>query len=222
MGPVTHILIVDNNSQDSSVASAQEALKNYNWSGSVSLICNKQNVGLGGSHKIAFDYCLDHSLEYCLVLHGDDQGDLTDFNIFFSQKEYSQFDFIFGSRFSNGSRLPGYSFFKIFGNTVFNILSVLITKKNIEDFGGSGLNLYRVTALVSADGKREYLFFPSDFLFHSTCLLFAIRNERQFTFAPISWTQLDQVSNMKYLRESLRYLETLLKFLFDRNWLSAK
>ena len=74
---LAEVLIADNGSADGSIDSARQALtglKNVR----ATLVQNMKNYSLGGSLKIAFNYCLDNNYDHCLVLHGDDQADIGD------------------------------------------------------------------------------------------------------------------------------------------------
>lgn len=33
---------------------------------------------MGGSHKVAFNYAIENNFDYIIVLHGDDQGSISD------------------------------------------------------------------------------------------------------------------------------------------------
>ena len=57
------ILIVDNISKDSSLLAAEEALKKLS-NIKTTLIQNEENVSLGGSHKVAFNYAIDNGYKY--------------------------------------------------------------------------------------------------------------------------------------------------------------
>ena len=39
---------------------------------------NNDNYNLGGSHKVAFDYAKSNKFDYVIVLHGDNQGEISD------------------------------------------------------------------------------------------------------------------------------------------------
>ena len=40
------------------------------------VVQNPANIGLGGSHKLIFDYAIDQGFYHVTILHGDDQGEL--------------------------------------------------------------------------------------------------------------------------------------------------
>ena len=44
----------------------------------IKVLKNRENYGLGGSHKVAFNYAIENNFDYIIVLHGDDQGSISD------------------------------------------------------------------------------------------------------------------------------------------------
>ena len=75
---ITEVIVVNNRSTDDTEKQVMD-FKLFHWSMPVKLLRNNDNCGLGGSHKVAFDYALKHGFEYVIVLHGDDQGNIHDF-----------------------------------------------------------------------------------------------------------------------------------------------
>lgn len=43
----------------------------------VKLLRKDKNYGLGGSHKVSFNYAIENGFDYVIVLHGDDQGHIS-------------------------------------------------------------------------------------------------------------------------------------------------
>ena len=111
------ILIVDNISEDNSLKAAEESLKKLN-NIKTTLIQNKENVSLGGSHKVAFNYAIENNYDYIIVLHGDDQGSIKDIVSYIKDKTAFQYDAFLGARFMKGATIKGYSFIRIAGNHV--------------------------------------------------------------------------------------------------------
>ena len=105
------------------------------------LLHNKSNYNLGGSHKVAFKYLIENKFDYLIVLHGDAQGNIDDIDELITSSEYIKYDCLLGSRFSKNSKLANYSFVRILGNRIFNLLSSFILKKKITDLG-AGLNMF--------------------------------------------------------------------------------
>ena len=73
---LTEVIVVNNRSTDNGEAAAMRYLEEHPLPIPVSLLRNDDNYGLGGSHKVAFEYAMEHEFDYVIVLHGDDQGDI--------------------------------------------------------------------------------------------------------------------------------------------------
>lgn len=117
---ISKVIVVNNRSTDRTeevVLSYIEKIKIP-----LTLLRNDDNFGLGGSHKVAFDYAQDNDFDYVIVLHGDDQGDIHDIMPLLKSREYRAFDCCLGARFMKSSKLKGYSQFRTFGNRIYNII----------------------------------------------------------------------------------------------------
>src|SRR5262245_57192699 len=95
---VSDLIVVDNRSTDSTVEAATAALRKLSGIRG-RLLQNDENYGLGGSHKVAFDYALDQGFDFCLVFHGDDQGRIIDILPLISSDNILNYDSLLGARF---------------------------------------------------------------------------------------------------------------------------
>ena len=139
-------LVVDNISKDRTIEIARDTLTQLSipaWK----VVRNRQNYNLGGSHKVAFDYAIDHGFSHVVVLHGDDQADIRDFVAPIEAGLHRVYDSLLGSRFMRGSRLHGYSLYRTLGNYGLNAVCSVLTRRWVQD-QGSGLNMYRYSILV--------------------------------------------------------------------------
>ena len=107
-----YILIVDNGSTDNTVKNALSFF-NKNNINNFSILLNKYNYSLGGSHKVAFNYMIDNKYDYIITLHGDNQGDVKDIIDIFKYKHYLNYDCMYGARFHPESKLINYSKIRI-------------------------------------------------------------------------------------------------------------
>jgi len=193
------VLVVDNRSQDRSVATAAAALAEHQLPGTVLL--NDQNLNLGGSHKVAFAHALEHGFDWVVVVHGDDQAEPGDFSPLIAAGALATGDALLGSRFSRGSRRTGYAWHRTWGNHVFNALYSLASGRRVHDLG-SGLNAFRVGCLRSF----PYLQLNDDLTFNIHLLLSLIHHRAALRYVPISWRDEDQVSNVRLVRQARRTL----------------
>lgn len=208
---INEVIIVNNRSTDH----GEEAVKNYlsahRLLASVKLLRNDANYGLGGSHKVAFQYAIDKGFDYVIVLHGDDQGDISNILPYLKKKAYEKYDCFLGARFMKGSQLQGYSSFRTFGNRVYNLLFSIGCGYRVYDLG-SGLNMYRVSIL-----KDHFYFKYKDNLVFNYCMVMGSSYyKHKVCFFPIIWREEDQVSNVKMMNQAVTVLKLLLQFILNK------
>lgn len=204
---LSEVIIVNNRSTDNGEQAVIDYLKQHELTVKVSLLRNDKNYGLGGSHKVAFQYAIDNGFDYVIVLHGDDQGRLSDFIPLLQSDSYKKYDCCLGARFMKGSNLIGYSKLRIAGNYGFNLLFSAAVHKSIRDLG-SGLNLYKVVVLKSG----YYAKYPDTLYFNDLMILASCYYKQNMLFYPISWREEDQVSNNKLVGFSWALLKMLFQY----------
>jgi glycosyltransferase involved in cell wall biosynthesis len=195
------VLLIDNCSQDRTVDIARNFyLENQiKW---LKLAKNKKNYGLGGTHKAAIEFCIQSSYKNLAILHGDDQGDITDLLAtapeILSNENCAAF---LGARFMTGSKLIGYSKVRVVGNFLLNLLMSIATARKIHDMG-SGVNFFRVPELVNIG----VFSLPDDLTFNNKLILTLCKHKKEFIYFPIKWSETDQISNAKLVHQSLKIL----------------
>jgi glycosyltransferase involved in cell wall biosynthesis len=206
------ILIVDNGSRDGTIEAAIEALPLL---GDIpaKVVRNRDNYNLGGSHKAAFAHAERGGFSHVLVLHGDDQGAVSDAGPLLAAGSHRQYDACLGARFMRGSRLTGYSGFRIFGNHVFNLLFSVVSGRRVLDLG-SGLNIFGRAVFTDRDVLRH----SDDLRFNNYLLLGLFDKKRKILFFPISWREDDQVSNVKMFSQARKTLVIAAEYLFRRGF----
>ncbi|RYZ91956.1 MAG: glycosyltransferase family 2 protein [Proteobacteria bacterium] len=213
---VDTILIVDNRSPDMTQAAAIEAAKGMECQ--VLVWENAGNYGLGGSHKVAFQYADERDFEYVVVLHGDDQGNISDaLSVLKSTSTDPDWDCMLGARFHPNSKISGYSKFRTFGNIVYDWIFSAATGRRIYDLG-SGLNVYKLKSLDTDSLK----FLPDDLTFNYGMLLSSLSKRQVVKFFPISWREDDQVSNVKLFSQAFKVLKILWIYLNSRRTFPAQ
>ena len=205
------VMIVDNQSPDQTLDAAIECGKAALTDCNLIAWRNEDNYGLGGSHKAAFRYAIEQGFDYLVVLHGDDQANIHDLLPQLEAGAHLKVDCLLGARFMPGSQLKGYSWFRTFGNRVYNALFSLVARRVIYDLG-SGLNLYRIETF------REFYFktFPDDLTFNYVMLLASYYYKQNVRFFPISWREEDQRSNVKLFRQAFKVLGLLAGYALKR------
>lgn len=199
---VSQVIVVDNQSPDGTIEAAHLAAQDLPmpWV----IWRNAANYGLGGSHKAAMRYARENGFDYLVVLHGDDQADINDLADGFASGEAFTHDCFLGARFAPGSRLQGYSWLRTFGNQVYNLLFSVVCHRRVYDLG-SGLNLYRVSALEMDTIER----LPDDLTFNYGMLMLSYARGQDVAFFPITWREEDQSSNVRLFRQAVRVLSLL-------------
>ena len=205
------VMVVDNLSPDHTLNVAIEIGKSVLKSCNFIAWRNEDNYGLGGSHKVAFRYAIDQGFDYLVVLHGDDQADIHDLIPQLEAGSHLVADCMLGARFMHGSQLKGYSWFRTFGNRVYNGMFSLVARTAIYDLG-SGLNLYRLRKF----NEFYYKSFPDDLTFNYVMLLASYYQKHKVGFFPISWREEDQRSNVKLFRQAWKVLWLLARYALTR------
>jgi dolichol-phosphate mannosyltransferase len=203
----TKIVIVDNRSTDQGLEAVERVIGQLRLI-DVDVLRNVENYGLGGSHKVAFACAIDQDFDYVVVLHGDDQGTISDLIPHLEQLNHQRADCLLGARFMPGSRLTGYSPFRRIGNHAFNLIYSIAAGRRLYDLG-SGLNLYSVAALRD----RAWLTFPDDLTFNYYMILASAAKNWHMRFFPLTWREEDQRSNVKLVRQAWKVLAIVLSCL---------
>ncbi|WP_195340172.1 glycosyltransferase family 2 protein [Fusobacterium sp. 1001295B_180824_G3] len=207
---ITETIVIDNRSTDDSKKKVINFMK-VNKDKNIKLFLNDENYNLGGSHKVAFKYAIENSFDYIIVLHGDDQGNLSDFIPLLEKNIYQKYDCCLGARFMKDSKLNGYSLIRIWGNYIFNWLFSMVVKEKVYDLG-SGLNMYSVKILKNEYYKK----FPDTLYFNNCMLLASYYYKHNLLFYPISWKEDDQISNNKLIKFSISLLKMLKNYKKDK------
>ena len=207
---IDQVIVVNNRSTDDGENAAVEYCKEHSEI-PVKILRNDENYGLGGSHKVAFQYAIDNSFDFVIVLHGDDQGRIADFIPLIESGECEKHDCCLGARFMKGSKLIGYSNLRIWGNYGFNLLFSIAVHKSVKDLG-SGLNMYKVDTLKNG----YFMKYPDTLYFNDLMILASCYYKQDMLFYPISWREEDQVSNNKLWSFSCSLLKMLWNYIKNK------
>lgn len=204
------ILLLDNGSTDGGPERALAWAREHLPEARVVVARNEQNYGLGGSHKVAFQHCLDAGHEGVVVFHGDDQGRITD--LLGAIDDYPDRECVLGARFMRGASLAGYAPHRIGANVAFNALFSALSGRALWDLG-SGLNFYTRRFLE----RRLWEGCSDDLTFNYHLILRTVSTPGPApAFIPISWREDDQVSNAKLFSHGVTMLRVARCFLTRR------
>lgn len=208
---ISEVIVVNNRSTDHGEEAVVAKMQELNLPFPMRLLRNEENYGLGGSHKVAFHYAVEHNFDSVIVLHGDDQGSIADVLPLLKNGTAQQYDCCLGGRFLPNSKLVGYSRFRTFGNKVFNILFSVSVGRRIYDLG-AGLNMYSTEMLRT----RFYDTFPDNLTFNCYMLFALDAYKQSHMFFPITWREEDQVSNVKMTKQAWETLKMVVCYFFFR------
>lgn len=208
---LSEIIIINNRSTDDGEIEVQRYLSEHPMLTVISLMRNDDNYGLGGSHKVAFQYAMSHEYDYIILLHGDDQGNISNILPYLKSGDYEKYDCFLGARFMKGAKLQGYSKFRTFGNKVYNILFSIGCGYKIYDLG-SGLNMYKVSIL-----KDKFYFKYKDNLIFNYCMVIGSAfYKHKVGFFPITWREDDQISNVRMVNQAITVLKLLGSYVLNK------
>lgn len=208
---ISEVLVVDNRSQDNTLKTVQNYIKNSENFLPITILENKENYGLGGSHKVAIKYAKQNEFDYLITLHGDNQGKIIDILPYLKNETYKDYDCLLGSRFMKQSKLINYAKFRIFGNRVFNIIYSVVSRKKLKDLG-SGLNMYK----VSIFNDDWWIKTKDNLTFNYEMILCSCYLKHRILFFPITWEEAGQRSNVKMVKQSFTTLKIALSYLFGK------
>lgn len=206
---LSEILVVDNASTDSSIDEARKGLASL-YGIKVTLLQNSTNFGLGGSHKIAFNYAWENGYDYLFIVHGDNSADPNQF-VSVIEKDLSKYDLILSDRISAGSESGNYPAHRRFFNWILSKVVSILTFSPVKDFTGGPLNIYRVSPFLnqfenSIKNFSNYVDFPQ------YAILYGIFRRMRMTFIPVDFIEQDSKSFNKLAIQFLKAL--LLAFRF--------
>ena len=204
------VLVIDNNSKDNTYASAIDAFKKNPQINSMVSI-NEQNYGYGGTLKTGFKYGIENGFDFLLILHGDDQGKVIDMVPYIIDKSINHYDCTLGARFHPKSKLK-----IILGLELLEIKFLIefldFLKQKIFDLG-SGINIYKLESFKN----KEFLYFTEDLTFDYCGMISHSYRSRKIRFIPITWSEDDQISNVKIISQSINTLKMLATYLLNKN-----
>jgi dolichol-phosphate mannosyltransferase len=200
------VIVIDDRGGDDTAAAAQAAIDKHKFGDKVIVVQNVKNLGLGGSHKMAFLYGEDMGVDYVAILHGDDQAKAPDLNKLLDVAEAKpSLGAVLGSRFSKGSELKGYAWERIAGNRVLNVAYTILSGRKTQDLG-SGLNLFRLKDLAD----HNFLGFDDRMTFNFDLLLDYYTKRTPLELVPIRWYESDQVTNARNVQVAKRAARQLM------------
>ena len=206
---INEILVVDNASTDASLEEARKALSEITGV-KVSLIQNSRNFGLGGSHKIAFNYARENKYDYLFVVHGDNSADPNAFLPVLSSSLRGD-EAVLSDRLHGNFPRKGYPLQRLLFNRILSLIASAMTGSRIADFGGGPLNVYRVSSFLNAF-ENPIKNFSNQIEFSQHALTYAVYRRMKFRFVPVDFEESGAKSPAKLFSQFLKPVLFLLRY----------
>jgi len=142
---VEQVFVIDNNSSDQTYMTAVEYQRQRHMY-KLKVFKNKQNVGYGGSQKIAYQYSIDQGFDVVVMLHGDAQYAPEKIAFLLEPFETGEADMVFGSRISGLPLKGGMPLHKFLGNKFLTFVQNKVLGTRLSEFH-SGFRVFSCQAL---------------------------------------------------------------------------
>lgn len=217
---IERIYLVDNKSLDGTIKICKELKSISKLNKKITLMCNQENYGMGGSLKNCIENFLSTpSNEFICVLHSNGKGNNSKiFNSFVSEYKNDQsIDFLTTTRFSKSTNLANYPRSRIYGNYVFNLITYILSGEYFTD-SGSGLVLIKKNLLHNIN-LNDLTNGPQ---FNPMLNIFLKAKSKNFKEIPIDWREGKLPSNISVLSYSIELLKILIKYFIFKRILRSK
>jgi glycosyltransferase involved in cell wall biosynthesis len=220
LAKIDAIVTVDNQSKDGTLAILKSIQDNTKLGEKLIIIKNRDNYGLGGSQKIAYQYFLDNGFSHFMIVHGDNQGNGDEMAKFFFEvfERRPDVDLILASRFHPKANVSGYSPLRLLGNHFFNFMTFVLSGHRMSD-AGTGLMFIRTAVLKGLPFKQ----LANSFQFNPqlNILLYNIRGLKSEE-VPLNWRDSEAGSNINSLQYCWTLLKILVRYRLNRNFLHSE
>lgn len=195
---VDHIILVDDNSRDNTVAIAREL--------GLEVIIHEKNLGYGGNQKTCYRAAFDHDPDIVVMIHPDYQYDATKIPELMRPIIRGDADAVFGSRILNqGALKGGMPLYKYLSNRVLTIAENLVLRQHLSEYH-TGLRAYssRLLRSLYLELNSDDFVFDTEIIVQATALGYRIQE------IPVETRYFPEASSINFKR-SLKYgVQTLL------------
>jgi len=203
------ILFVNDFSSDNTTKEIEKVLEKFKYSFEV--YNSKSNLGYGGVQKYAFQYAIDNSFEYIIMLHGDGQYAPEVLPDFIEKFQDESLDAVFGSRMMSykNALKGGMPFYKFLGNIGLTFIQNLILNSKISEFH-SGYRSFKVEALKKINFRDK----ANKYHFDTEIIIELLKNKLKILEIYIPTHYGNEVSHLKSIPYGLNVLFTTIKSKF--------
>ena len=210
------ILVIDNNSADSTARKVQDVVSgSSHLSKKVSLIKHAKNYGYGESQKTAFQYFIDTGKTHVMIIHGDNQGnaEVIATNFLKTWEAQPDIDVIVASRFTKESDISKYSLARRLGNYFFNFLTHIVTGQKMSD-SGTGIIFIKTEVLK----KLPFKSFTGTWQFHPEMNILLYENkDLKLKEIPLHWADSEAVPTIKLFQYCVKLSYILIRYSVLKN-----
>lgn len=207
---VSEILVVDNNSDDSTSQTALAIGKDNNLT-NLLVIRNPENLGYGGSQKLAYQRCIDKGYKYVAMLHGDAQYAPELLESLIGPVVEGKADMIFGSRIQGNPLAGGMPLHRYLGNRVLTFIQNFVLGIHLSEFH-SGYRVYSVEALKQIPFNR----LSSDYHFDTEIIILLLQYGKKISERPIPTHYGTEKNYVNIWRYGTDVLVTTITYYFHR------
>jgi glycosyltransferase involved in cell wall biosynthesis len=212
---VREILVVDNHSTDDTFEVAQSFKEKI---GNLKIIRNEENVGYGGSQKIAYQYFIDKGFDYVAMLHGDAQYAPELLETLIDLAINHNYGIVFGSRMQGDPLQGGMPIHRYCGNRFLTYIQNLLLNIRLSEFH-SGYRIYALDELK----KLPFQKLSSDYHFDTEILILFLHYRLTIGESPIPTHYGDEENYVNIYQYGINVLVTTLTyFLHTRKWRNSK
>ncbi len=173
------ILVIDNCSKDDTQAVAQR-YKAENGLSNLEVIRNSENLGYGGSQKLAYRFCIDRKIEIVAMMHADGQYAPEILSEMMVPLLEDKADMVFGSRIAGNPLKGGMPLHRYLGNRVLTTIQNLVLNSRFTEFH-SGYRLFLTKSLAGLNFEK----LSDDYHFDTEMIILHLRAGRRIVERPI-------------------------------------
>ncbi len=176
---------------------------------------NGRNLGYGGNQKQGYQYAIDHSFDFVILLHGDGQYAPEAMGDMLAPLQEASHEFVMGSRMllAGGALQGGMPLYKFVGNKVLTAAQNFLLSTQLSEFH-SGYRAFSVSALSRIPFQKN----SDDFHFDTQIiiqLLFAGAKLKEVPIPTFYGDEISYVNGVPYALQILRY--TFLGLMHRKN-----
>jgi len=207
---VAEIFVIDNNSTDKTDVVAIEYGQKNNVH-NLEVIRNPENMGYGGSQKIAYRRCIEKGYDCVAMLHGDAQYAPELLESLFEPVISGKYDMVFGSRMAGDPRAGGMPLIRYLGNRFLTTLQNVALGTGLSEFH-SGYRVYSVKALSKVPFER----LASDYHFDTEIMILLLDHGFRIGEMPIPTHYGDEENYVNIWKYGMDVLVTTFTYFFHK------